>query len=61
MASMRVISALTVVCCVLAAATFNGGFTYKFSPNLQYDIRAGVGLNDHSDDYFVGTGLSVRY
>lgn len=40
---------------------FNGGFTYKFTRNIQYDIRAGVGLNRQSDDYFVGSGLSVRY
>ena len=40
---------------------FNGGFTYKFTDNFQYDVRAGVGLNRHSDDYFVGTGFAVRY
>jgi len=27
---------------------------------VQWDVRAGVGLNDAADDYFVGTGLSVR-
>jgi len=40
---------------------FNGGFTYKFTPNTQYDIRAGVGLNKHADDFFAGTGFSFRY
>ena len=40
---------------------FNGGFTYLFSNNIQWDVRGGVGLNDSSDDYFVGTGLSVRF
>jgi hypothetical protein len=40
---------------------FNGGFTYKFTPNLQTDIRAGVGLNRHAEDFFVGTGFAVRY
>lgn len=39
----------------------DGGFTYKFTPNFQYDVRAGVGLNRHSDDYFIGTGFAVRY
>lgn len=40
---------------------FDGGFTYKFTPNFQYDIRAGVGLNKQSDDFFVGTGFAVRF
>jgi len=40
---------------------FNGGFTYKFTPNFQYDVRAGVGLNRHAEDFFVGTGFAVRY
>ncbi len=39
---------------------FNGGFTYLVSDNVQWDIRAGTGLNEASDDYFVGTGLSIR-
>ncbi|MCA9245593.1 MAG: transporter [Planctomycetales bacterium] len=39
---------------------FNGGFTYLFTDNLQFDIRAGVGLNDSAADYFLGSGLSVR-
>jgi len=39
----------------------NGGFTYLLSNNVQWDIRAGVGLNEAADDYFVGTGLSVRF
>ncbi|MBL8823101.1 MAG: transporter [Planctomycetia bacterium] len=40
---------------------FDGGFTYKFTPNFQYDIRAGVGLNKQSDDFFVGAGFAVRF
>ncbi len=40
---------------------YNGGFTYLVSDDIQWDIRAGVGLNDAADDYFVGTGLSVRF
>ena len=39
---------------------FNGGFTYLISNDVQFDIRAGLGLNGAADDYFVGTGLSVR-
>lgn len=39
---------------------FNGGFTYLLSDDVQFDIRAGVGLNDAADDYFIGTGLSIR-
>jgi Putative MetA-pathway of phenol degradation len=40
---------------------FNGGFAYLITNNLQFDIRGGVGLSDEADDYFVGTGLSVRF
>jgi hypothetical protein len=40
---------------------FDGGFTYKITPDLQWDIRGGVGLNDAADDYFVGMGLVMRF
>jgi len=40
---------------------FNGGFTVLLSDNVQWDIRAGLGLNDAADDYFAGTGLSIRF
>lgn len=40
---------------------FNGGFTYLINNDVQFDIRAGVGLNDAAQDYFVGLGLSVRF
>jgi len=40
---------------------FNGGFTYKVTPNFQLDIRAGLGLNERADDFFAGTGFAVRY
>jgi hypothetical protein len=40
---------------------FDGGFTYRVTPNFQLDIRAGVGLSHHSEDYFVGSGFAVRY
>jgi len=39
----------------------NGGFTVLLNDDIQWDIRAGVGLNDAADDYFLGTGLSIRY
>lgn len=40
---------------------FNGGFTYLINDDLQWDIRAGVGLNGAADDFFTGTGLSIRF
>ena len=40
---------------------FNGGFTVLLNDNIQWDIRAGVGLNEAADDFFAGSGLSVRY
>jgi len=39
---------------------FNGGFTVLLTNDLQWDIRAGVGLNGAADDFFTGTGLSIR-
>jgi hypothetical protein len=39
----------------------NGGFTYLLSNDVQFDIRAGYGLNDAADDLFIGSGLSVRF
>lgn len=40
---------------------FNGGFTFLATDDIQWDIRAGLGLNDAADDFFVGTGLSIRF
>ena len=39
----------------------NGGFTFLLSEDVQFDIRAGLGLNDEADDFFVGSGLSIRF
>jgi hypothetical protein len=39
----------------------DGGFTYKVTPNFQLDIRAGLGLSQRADDFFVGSGFAVRY
>lgn len=40
---------------------FNVGMTYLINKDVQWDIRAGVGLNEAADNFFVGTGLSLRY
>lgn len=40
---------------------FNGGFTWKLSNDIQYDIRGGAGLNAAAADYFIGTGLALRF
>jgi hypothetical protein len=40
---------------------FDRGMTYYVTSNIQLDLRAGMGLNGHADDFFAGTGLSVRY
>jgi hypothetical protein len=39
---------------------FNGGFIFPVTNNLQFDVRAGVGLSDASDDYFAGAGMVIR-
>ncbi len=39
----------------------NGGFTLLVTNNLQLDVRAGLGLNEAADDYFVGTGMAIRF
>lgn len=38
----------------------DGGFTYQPNADMQFDIRVGIGLSGASDDYFVGTGYSIR-
>lgn len=40
---------------------FDGGFTFPITNNLQFDIRAGVGLNEPADDFFAGSGVVVRF
>ena len=50
----------------IAAATgpqpfFDTGMTFKVTPSLQLDGRAGLGLNHHADEFFAGLGLAVRY
>lgn len=38
----------------------DGGVTCLVRPNVQLDARAGVGLSDAAEDWFVGAGVSVR-
>ncbi len=39
----------------------NGGFTFLVNNNVQFDFRAGIGLSDAADDFFLGPGLSIRF
>lgn len=39
---------------------FNTGLTRLYGNDFQRDIRFGMGLNGVADDFFVGTGFSVR-
>ena len=36
------------------------GFTYLITPNLQFDISGGIGLNNQTIDNFLSAGLTVR-
>lgn len=38
----------------------DAGFTYKFSPVVQWDISSGVGLSSVAPDFFLSTGISFR-
>ena len=40
---------------------FNAGLTVLLTDDVQWDIRSGAGLNDAAEDFFCGTGLSVRF
>lgn len=39
----------------------NSGFTFAVTPNVQLDLRGGLGLNGDAPDYFVGAGLVRRW
>jgi hypothetical protein len=39
---------------------FNTGVTYLITDDIQWDLRAGVGLNEAADDFFAGSGISIR-
>ena len=43
------------------AAFFNGGVTVLANPNLQFDVRAGIGFSDAEPDYFAGPGVKLAY
>ncbi len=40
--------------------SFDGGFTYQLTDNLQLDASGGIGLSKAADDWFLGIGLSFR-
>lgn len=40
---------------------FDGGFTYRLTNNIQFDINAGIGLSNQADDYFIGSGIVLRF
>jgi hypothetical protein len=37
------------------------GIVYKFTPVVQWDVSAGLGLSEESPDNFISTGLSIRF
>lgn len=39
----------------------NGGLTFLATPDLQFDVRVGTGLNEDADDFFAGVGMAVRF
>ena len=39
----------------------NGGLAVLRSDDVRYDVRAGFGLNDEAEDFFAGTGLTIRF
>lgn len=39
----------------------DGGFTWLLNNDVQFDVRAGKGLNDQADDFFTGAGMSLRF
>ncbi|MFO7446987.1 MAG: transporter [Ignavibacteriaceae bacterium] len=39
----------------------DGGFTYLIQDNFQFDISAGVILDQPSDNWFLSTGISFRF
>jgi hypothetical protein len=39
---------------------FDAGFAWRVLPMVQFDLSAGVGLNDAALDLFVAVGISYR-
>ncbi|MCA9170810.1 MAG: transporter [Planctomycetales bacterium] len=40
---------------------FDGGLTYLWSNDLQFDVRAGWGASNASTDFFTGAGMAIRF
>jgi len=38
----------------------DGGFTFSPLINLMFDVSGGIGLNEHSNDYYLSAGFSFR-
>ena len=38
----------------------NGGYQWLIDDDMQFDLNAGLGLNDRTADYRVGVGFSIR-
>ncbi len=39
----------------------DAGLLYRLSPNMQLDVRIGLGLNGQPGELFTGAGFSVRF
>jgi len=44
----------------VSVASLDGGLTFLVRRNLQFDVRAGIGLNKEADAWFVGAGFAWR-
>lgn len=45
----------------LSISIFNVGIDHYFTDDFVVDLRAGVGLNDESDNFFAGVGGGLRF
>ena len=39
----------------------DGGFTYLYNHDVQFDVSGGVGLTENAPDYFISAGISFRF
>jgi hypothetical protein len=44
-----------------ADVRLDGGFAYKIHPMVQLDAASGIGLHEHSTDFFFTAGVSARF
>jgi len=44
-----------------SSTSIDGGVTWLFDDDHQFDFFAGAGLDDDADDWFLGLGYSVRF